>query len=59
MEPKVLLVNIDNNSLYFKTNDYKQTTVSINGEWICDILWDNRMQFVLDFEAFVAKYRYK
>jgi formylmethanofuran dehydrogenase subunit E len=52
---------IDNNSLHFKCEEcegeFLDTRVEINGTYFCTITWETRLKFILDFEAFMAKYR--
>jgi hypothetical protein len=52
---------IDNNALHFKCEEcegeYMDTRAEINGTYFCTITWEDRMKFILDFEAFMAKYR--
>lgn len=59
MKPETIDQNIDDFRFVGEKYDGKvlDTTVMWNGEYVCHITWEDRHEFVKEFNALLAKYR--
>jgi len=51
------LPTVDGMKIVFETDDYLDTKVSIKGETLCWITWEDRFRFINAFEQVLSKYR--